>query len=241
MWKRKKPLIAAALLATAIAFVVLHQPNDEPQYAGHGLSYWLLLNPELLGEDKEGLQHIGTNSIPWLLKYMQYEDSPWRGKLYSISPAAAKDRVWSITKPRSAHLAGASATVFRYLGTNGILAIPKLVDFMHNTNAPQTAVNAMHALSYLGTNGLPDLIFAAQDPKYSLRVQAAAIIAFTPPTPESAKITTPVFAQLLYDTNNPQIPHWAAFALTNALRWDNLEVRTAASNALQKSASEPHP
>jgi hypothetical protein len=81
--KRRK-LIAIVLLAViggVIAYSLLRQ-DDEPTYQGRRLSEWLDPNHR---DAKTGVQRIGTNALPPLLKWIDYEKPPeWRVTIYQM-------------------------------------------------------------------------------------------------------------------------------------------------------------
>ncbi len=69
-----------ALLALAFA------ADKEPTYDGHALSYWLQRYQESVkarpphqdhpDNPEKAILAIGTNAIPWLLKWIRYEPNP---------------------------------------------------------------------------------------------------------------------------------------------------------------------
>ena len=144
---------------------------------------------------------------------MQYERPLWRAKLANTLPWKLQRLAPGVITSKWQLLAEASADAFKPLGTKAVVAIPVLTGLMHNTNAPQTAFRAMRALSHLGTNGLPPLIAAGQDPQYTLHFWVVATLGFMPTNTASATMITPLLIQWLSDTSSPQIPPIAAMAL----------------------------
>jgi hypothetical protein len=100
----------------------MHASATEPGYKGHPLSYWLrdvdTLSsawPAPLREGaKAALAHIGTNAIPFLLKWME-------GGCSSMFPDAG------------------TIHAFRILGPSARAAIPELARLA--TNQPQSSLN----------------------------------------------------------------------------------------------------
>src|SRR4051812_1263402 len=85
---------AILLIVPAIVALVLLLPSKsqkEPHYSEHSLSYWLnaygaqwygpIPNPFTPEFDTatNALAQIGTNAVPFLLKWMSYERPSWRG------------------------------------------------------------------------------------------------------------------------------------------------------------------
>jgi len=59
----------------------------EPEYGGKRLSEWVLMLPpdaDPFGQTKAevALRSIGTNAVPHLLRWIDYEPASWRLKLY---------------------------------------------------------------------------------------------------------------------------------------------------------------
>lgn len=219
--REKVLIISAVVLLVILCMILLPRGDDEPRYKGRSLQYWLLAaeQPNDLEEATEALTQIGTNSLPFLLEWIQHEQSPGRMRALAMIPPAFEEIAHPFAVTHRDLLASASAEGFHYVGTNAVLAIPELQTFVWTTNAPQTAFNSMRALTQIGTNGLPPLIAAAKDPQYPLRVYAVAAIAFCPNASGAKEITMPLLIALLSDTTNPHIAPLAAIGLgriTNA-------------------------
>src|SRR5438045_3525167 len=69
--KRKALIVsAAALIVAAIAAVAFWPGEKEPEYHGKKLSEWLALEREQPRESAEAVRAIGTNAIPFLLRWI---------------------------------------------------------------------------------------------------------------------------------------------------------------------------
>src|SRR5688572_90036 len=113
------PALALALATTVI--LVAGRGEPEPKWKGRSLSSWLKLyqhrtTGELtvaqIDEAPAALKEIGTNALPWLLKWVQYEppgkfsralQAPFPGKLArtfaSITPSTGpKPGHWQRSK-----------------------------------------------------------------------------------------------------------------------------------------------
>ncbi|HWX19823.1 MAG TPA: HEAT repeat domain-containing protein [Candidatus Binatia bacterium] len=213
-WKKVR-IIGTAAIAAILGLTALPRHDAEPEYQGRSLRFWLLAsqrdtNPE---DPAEALAHFGTNALPFLLKWIRYERSPARIKVAKAIPSALQKFARPFITSERELLAETSAEGFRHIVTNGTLAVPELTNLIHKTNAPQTAIRAMRALTLLGTNGLPPLIAAAQDQQYPFRFFAVGMITWLPNESRFADITTPVLIGLLSDRTHPEIAPVAAMGL----------------------------
>src|SRR5436190_21954088 len=81
--RRRLILFLLSAFALAAILTALLWPRDrEPQYQGKSLSQWL----EVYSRDADptaaaAVHEIGTNAVPWLLKWIRYERSDWREKV----------------------------------------------------------------------------------------------------------------------------------------------------------------
>src|SRR5256885_15128646 len=69
-------LFACALIVACGFF--LWAREREPQYKGRSLTGWLRRYESKDGEAAAAVRQIGTNAIPFLLKWMCYEPGQWR-------------------------------------------------------------------------------------------------------------------------------------------------------------------
>src|SRR5215468_1695760 len=83
----RKLLIVLAVLAAIIAIVVALIPR-EPKYHGRTLSEWIKDSAPRKSPDPEttraieAVRHIGTNGLPWLLKWISAkEPADWQVNL----------------------------------------------------------------------------------------------------------------------------------------------------------------
>src|SRR2546421_1029353 len=90
-WRSRKRrwLVGAAVVVLAIGIARWWTHESEPSWEGKPLSEWLTLCSEVSDEEEaaaaaNGLRAIGTNALPTLLSWMQYEEgpSPWRDRLW---------------------------------------------------------------------------------------------------------------------------------------------------------------
>src|SRR5437588_345456 len=120
---------------------VLWPIAKEPEYQGKKLSEWLAIpvhEAKKEGAD-EAVRHIGTNAIPWLLRWVGYKEPGIKAKL----------RQWTYRLPRGLRSLwlgrsgrvdpsqigkGAAPLGFLYLGQEGRSAVPALTEMALQTN-----------------------------------------------------------------------------------------------------------
>src|SRR4051812_1919353 len=88
-WRRL--LIGLAVIAAVIAIIIALIPR-EPKYEGRTLSEWIKeANPRHSAhrkqpKDYEAVRHIGSNALPWLIKWISLKDPPaWKLRLLATS------------------------------------------------------------------------------------------------------------------------------------------------------------
>lgn len=175
--------LAMLIIVVTVILVLCHQ--QEPQYDGRTLSEWLAQNGNAHrarssagGSDPqeaiEAVRHIGTNALPFLVKWMSYETPAWRRQL-----APALLRLWPNSRRNASVLSLLGAkreesswqalSAFEILGPEASPAVPDLERMMKNSKATPTWNLATLALGYIGKDGLPALIAALSDPSQSNR------------------------------------------------------------------------
>ena len=154
-------LIAVGVLATVL--VVVFNREREPEYQGRRLSFWVR---DLPWQDPrsghaladEAILHIGTNAIPYLVKWMQYEKPAWKAKLYWAANIVLNgvNRDWEILDKQALRARGAKYA-FRSLGPNAHAAVRDLNRLMTEAQSDSVSFNAASALGHLGKDGLRPL------------------------------------------------------------------------------------
>jgi hypothetical protein len=204
MTKRAWLILLGATAAAAPA-LWLAWPAPEPSYNGHTLSYWVRSYnspaPRRLDEPADAaVRQIGTNAIPSLLCWVRYREPAWRYHLYQLATRLLhRDFGLRRTTGRE-QLALKSCRAFRALGTNALVAMPALVELMHNTNAPAAAEHAIACLAALSTNGLPPLLSVIDDVRLGpKRSEAVFYIQMFQPKAASITAVAPVFLRFIAD------------------------------------------
>ncbi len=152
--KRRPVFIVASACLAAFALALLLWPRQrEPEYNGVTLSTWLVrcgsTNQAESLAAVDAIRHIGTNALPSLLLWIQYEPG-WR---YSLGaemltwPVVGKSRavqrlVWHMRGNR----ASIAANGFRILGSIANPAMPELQRLADNPKQPQTAIRATQCM-----------------------------------------------------------------------------------------------
>ena len=138
---------------------------------------------ETRGEAAEALRHIGTNALPYLLKWIRYETPSWKVKLYDgVKPILVNiGSAWQLNDEAELVLADGAARAIRRLGSEAEGAIPDLTRLMREPKANASAVRAMYALAGIGKAGLPPLMAVLSDKRARFRGEAAESIGFMGP------------------------------------------------------------
>ena len=160
MKKRRVILLAAILaLASVVTISVWPDASPEPRYNGRKLSDWVLDYPQAGASDEAeaAIRAIGTNAIPCLLRWIQYEPSRGRMKVrhvYRLLPGWLRNRqfVISFLAGRAGILSSKAPLAFAVLGTNSAPAVPELMKLAQSTNS--VALTAVFVLSEMRDAGL---------------------------------------------------------------------------------------
>lgn len=221
MSKRRRLLILLACLSglglVAVLLTVPREPRDHHQ----PLSHWVLMlgspraNAPESPEASAAVTAIGTNALPFLLDWVQYESAPGRAKLSMlIARLRHTPPPWPGPRSRREHLAWGADRALCILGTQAVSALPELVRLMNDSSRPETARRAAGSLRALGTNSLPALLAVVDNPNHPCRTSAilALEIMGRDIGPGMAP-ALPYLVQCLDPTNGVGVPGWAARAL----------------------------
>jgi hypothetical protein len=138
----------------AVILVLLVWPRErEPQYNGVTLGNWLARYGGTNQADSvvavDAIRHIGTNALPFLIRWIQYEPG-WKdslGRKILGWPVIGNRRdvqklIWNMTKYR----ANNAVDGFKILGSQANPALPELQRMADNPKAPYTALRATECL-----------------------------------------------------------------------------------------------
>jgi len=184
--RKRRIYLALLLLAVAglVSLIVAGALRErEPTYEGKKLSEWLreyrfppfTIIQEGSGhsEIEDAIHDIGTNAVPYLLKWIRYERPAWRLKLYVLATPALRKPGYPVAEiaqtlshpphgwllgTKQGDLAVGAVMAFRTLGPEASAAIPALSEIMNDPKRGMSAISAAYALSFVGDEALSALV-----------------------------------------------------------------------------------
>jgi hypothetical protein len=190
-------LLIAGVCGVAIAvWVGLSLSGErEPQYNGRSLSQWVRRSRDDWGfpnftriletnEAVEAVRQIGTNALPFLIRWIQCEESELgRGAvvdgLVRKLPVRLEHFVSNILpQNKAAQRWYCGLEGFRILGERAAPAIPELMGILLGTNSGSDfrSMSAGIALRFIGEAAVPALAQSIRDPACPGREQAASVV-----------------------------------------------------------------
>jgi hypothetical protein len=189
--------------------------EKEPVYKGKTLSEWLTVyasgvdegNTQRTQEASDAVHHIGTNALPWLLKWSRQKSPPglrarlMRSLFKMPRPIAQRLRrgVTGLRGPgdeeevlRRSALAG-----FETLGAEANSGVGELAERLRNPRALSRSLDAARALAYIGKEGFPPLMAALTNAGGSNRLVAVNCIGKVRGAGTNASPAVPVLIQLV--------------------------------------------
>jgi hypothetical protein len=175
--KHRRKLIVLAVLAVLVGVTVLRGHWDEPHYKARSLSYWVGLYTTAgtnsaaaqrhQAAANEAVRHIGTNALPYLLSWLDYDPYPRAmriAKMRSHLPTSlthSRFATWLYRDPSQRRSTGATYALLA-LGPQAQPALPDLVRMLNTTNSEATPARAMLVLVGLGDDAIPPLTAATR-------------------------------------------------------------------------------
>jgi HEAT repeat protein len=164
--------------------VVWPKVEPEPVYQGKKLSAWVGMEmPETrTGERDQAVRQIGTNALPYLLRWISYEPSPARGRVFIrlqkclpqwIVRRAFFHKLWQGPRGRRQLQAGAC---FAILGEEASPAVPELLQLAIQRTSWNTREQARRVLMSMCKSAIPALIARLEDPSRPGRQMAIEFI-----------------------------------------------------------------
>jgi len=152
------------LVVGGVLVAVFARREREPEYGGKKLSEWVRLYSHLDRNPSDianAIQHLGTNAIPYLLKWISYDTPSWKAELYGAlnSRLPKVNRRWRLTDAQ-AERAEDAAEALQFVGPDVVGALPDLTKMINNANAKRSSARAAEALGRLGTVGRQPLLAA---------------------------------------------------------------------------------
>ena len=231
-------------MIVAVGFFALRpRPEPEPSVNGRRLSEWVHdLGQGVSTEEKrqlasKSIKSLGTNSIPYLVKWISYDSPTW---LYYLNracngityPLFNKTVGWGGTQTTLAH---GATKAFWCLGSDAELAVGDLTKLLHSPNADRAA----EALSVVGKKGLPPLVTALRSTDSRQREAAlTAIYRVSAGLGTNGAPAVPALLDCLHDRNE-RIVNLAAGSL-GSLRTSPELVVPALTNALSRTTGVVH-
>jgi HEAT repeat protein len=117
---------------------------------------------------------MGTNALPFLVRWIKREPSKWKEIASTIAkrPPWKRDIYWR-SEDNAMFNARRATTAFKALGTNGNGAIPDLWKLLNDPNLKYTRDRAVVALALIGPAGAPLLQNALTNEQVYMRRAAA--------------------------------------------------------------------
>ena len=208
MLKRVHNTLALLLVALAglSAWQGLRQP--EPVYQGKRLSVWLE-RPTGDDRDAQTIRQIGTNALPFLIKWLRAQDTrlnQWETTWVQWQTTWAERQnlvPFHFLVPvhfKSAEVRRAEAAFgYEALGPLANAQVPSLMDAITNDPSPEVRLAAEEVLIYLGPEArraAPALFRATKDPNDMVRINAFWVLGKILP---EARLTIPVLVAGLDD------------------------------------------
>ena len=166
---RKRWIVGFVAVVVVVLVAVAVWPGPkEPEYEGKKLSEWLELQPLQSRESAEAVRAIGTNAVPFLTRWVEFELPPWRLRLlrtYAKVPNPLRiNKVGSWVVDSDAQRRAANAVNgFQVLGDWARSAVPELARYIADPAKLDYSRVAI-ALAYAGgEEALPPLLTALED------------------------------------------------------------------------------
>jgi hypothetical protein len=173
-------LIAVGCLVAVVVAVLVWPGEREPEYQGKKLSEWLRVpsrKPEAgaASERVEAIRHIGTNALPFLLKWIRCDVPPWKAKLQGILaklPQRIRDShaLRSLTMNEAARRGMLAVIGFQILGRQSEPAIPELAKLANDPKSPEGSFWAISVLTSYQVKAIPELLGILGDRKAPKRM-----------------------------------------------------------------------
>lgn len=163
-------LLILPVMLLGVLLALHFWPSSEPSYNGKTLSEWVHeyeAYHQVPGAPQrqiavDAIRHIGTNAIPFLLAWIQYEEPAWVSEL----PEALQSHSMDNDGIAAFY---AAQRVFDILGPQAKSAIPELSDIVTNSTDPNIVVGAAVAMTSIGPDALPAYLDAITNQQGRLR------------------------------------------------------------------------
>lgn len=184
MTKRRKWIFAVLAGLLVIVAIRTTWSEREPSYQGRPLSYWLTLknndDDDAVRDEPhfdEAIRQMGTNCLPFLLRWIAYEPPAWKSKL--IDFFVLRGPRWipeSLQEDRAGRLAEGAVDAFLALGLSASPAIPELARLAKDRSRGRIANRVINALAWIGPEARPIVIDLLNDPRPDIRSSAISML-----------------------------------------------------------------
>ncbi len=204
-------MFAAVIVAAIAVLLWVNRSEPEPQYEGRTLSQWVdsLQPANPTAEATNAICQIGTNALPYLLRWMSYDPSKFRNQLLRLvfKLPGRPPRFLALPAVRSAN----AEFALGILGANARPAIPRLVELAITSRGDSRCVISVRSIARIGRDALPLLMVATnREARPATRYLAIHALATECTNGESA------VAALVptLDDSDPDVAAQAAYAMS---------------------------
>jgi len=146
-----------------VAFSLYWLPDLEPQHDGLTLGAWVLLCKDRINPaPRDAIRHIGTNALPFLVRWVAYEPPAWKTRLSKVAKKLPNVltgsrffRSLTAENELAEALAEGATEAFYILGREAVPAVKQLARIEANHKAPRAAHRAWIAMALIGKS-IPD-------------------------------------------------------------------------------------
>ncbi len=185
-WSRTTVLLVPLAVALAAVLWVVLQPREhEPTYQGRTLSQWLITaidcrysytDAAKAKQSTNAVHQIGTNALPWLVRWLDCKIPKWRDKMFDRLPMQtfAHPRLARPLLGPAATRLWLSVTGFEILGEEAAPAVPALIALAGNWESENKSQGVLLALSQLGNSGATCLVSVVTNSSIPTRQRTTA-------------------------------------------------------------------
>ena len=255
---RRVLLILLACVLVAAVGALVWPGEKEPTYLGKTLMEWLLCErliskePESHDTQTDAIRRIGSNAVPFLLKWVRYRAPATKKELLSFLGGLPRPLNLNL-EDKDLERSHASWAAFRILGPQARAAIPELTRMMDEPGSGFIGRyhQPIYALGCMGEDALPAILAVLEDRLHPDHAEAALIIGFMPAARTNCARAVPLLVSCLVEQNEAAAcraaislgrlglePGLAVPALTNSLADPRALVRRQSARALGEFGAE---
>jgi HEAT repeat protein len=228
------------MLAMLLGVTVYLTSPSEPRFQGVWLSEWVegLENTDLAskwGTDKqsgrdraaEAIRHMGTNTLPVLLKMLRYKDSRLKLILYGFC-----EEHFRVQFNRADYYHMVAGEALELLGAKALPAMPEIMKLLGEEN--HDAYNVPQSvMANLGAETVLPLTYALTNQNSNVRIGAATVLGRIH---QRADLAVPALVASLGDTN-PEV----RLTATRSLFWFGKQAKQAIPVLSDMAQADPEP